>query len=59
MGLGGDKLLIEKLFFILEIQNDTNTNQQKVDFRELIMGIVLFKDISICQKIKTFFALTP
>jgi len=52
VGMGGNQLLIERLFYVLE-HNDHN----KVDYWELMIGLVLFKTDSIEYKIRFIFSI--
>ena len=37
---------------------DNSLNANRVDFRELVMGLLLFKDKSVHEKLRAFFSLT-
>lgn len=50
VGLGGDIALGDKLFYIFD-----EDNSGTVDYKELIMGLEIFKDNSIEEKLKVFF----
>ena len=52
MGLGGDLSLVYKLFAVLG-----EDSKGRVDIRELVMGVEMFKDTPLEAKIKTIFEL--
>lgn len=49
VGLGADENLTDKLFYIFD---DDNSNT--VDYKELIIGLEIFKESSIEEKLKVF-----
>lgn len=49
VGLGADENLADKLFYIFD--DDGNGT---VDYKELIMGIEMFKSTSVEDKLKVF-----
>ena len=52
VGLGGDKNLIDKLFWIFDEDGSGD-----VDYKELVVGLEMFKETNLVDKLEVFFDL--
>jgi len=52
IGLGGDKKLVERLFWVFDDEGN-----ESVDYKELVVGLEMFKDTPLDDKLMVFFDL--